>query len=171
MTTEREKATIVAEVALAKMANDPDSDLAILARQFQRSMQRETFLVGIAESLVEMAREVFDRLDESEPGVSKSKAALTRITSTLKRVYPGNGKRGPIELDVLRAQVELLREVHKLANDSLRSAWQVAERSGRETNWPAFRASLRMSLEASHAAMASLDSTPVHVPTVEKGGR
>lgn len=64
------------------------------------------------------------------------------------------------ELDILRAQVELLREAHELANQALRSAWQVAEREGKETNWSGHRAQLRASLEASHAAMNSLTSTP-----------
>lgn len=61
---------------------------------------------------------------------------------------------------MLRAQVELLREAHTLANDALRSAWQVAMRDGKETNWPAFRATLRASLDASHAAMDALRSAP-----------
>lgn len=64
------------------------------------------------------------------------------------------------ELDILRAWVELLREAHTLANDALRSAWSVAEREGRETNWQGYRAVLRASLDASHAAMAALSSAP-----------
>lgn len=60
------------------------------------------------------------------------------------------------ELEVMTARVELLREAHTLANDALRSAWQVAERDGRNTNWPMFRSTLRASLEASHAAAAAL---------------
>jgi hypothetical protein len=64
------------------------------------------------------------------------------------------------ELDLLRAQVELLREAHTLANQALRSAWQIAEREGRETNWAGHRAQLRESLDASHAAMAALSATP-----------
>ncbi len=59
-------------------------------------------------------------------------------------------------LAIMEARVELLREAHTLANQALRSAWCVAERDGQETNWPAFRASLRASLEASHAALAAL---------------
>jgi hypothetical protein len=66
----------------------------------------------------------------------------------------------PTELEILRAQVELLREAHTFANGALRSAWQVAERDGRETNWPSFRESLRASLEASHAAINALASIP-----------
>lgn len=64
------------------------------------------------------------------------------------------------ELEILRARVELLREAHTLANEALRSAMAVAEREGRDTNWPDYRAMLRASLEASHAAMAALDSAP-----------
>lgn len=64
------------------------------------------------------------------------------------------------ELEILRARVELLREAHQLANQALRSAWAVAERDGKETNWPGHREQLRASLDASHAAMAALDSAP-----------
>lgn len=60
------------------------------------------------------------------------------------------------EVNVLRAQVQLLAEAHELANQALRSAWEVAEREGRRTNWPAFRATLSMSLDASHATMDAL---------------
>jgi hypothetical protein len=70
----------------------------------------------------------------------------------------------PTELEILRAQVELLREAHTLANGALRSAWQVAERDGLETNWPGFRACLRESLDASHAAINALASIPPHKP-------
>lgn len=64
------------------------------------------------------------------------------------------------ENEILRARVELLREAHDLANQALRSAWQIAEREGREINWESFRGVLRASLDASHAAMASLRATP-----------
>lgn len=74
------------------------------------------------------------------------------------------------ETDILKAQVELLREAHTEANQALRSAWEIAERDGRETNWAGHRAQLRASLEASHAAMAALRATlPIcpfcHKPT------
>lgn len=68
------------------------------------------------------------------------------------------------ELEILRAQVEVLREAHTLANGALRSAWQVAERDGRETNWSGFRTSLRASLDASHAAINCLASIPNAIP-------
>lgn len=67
------------------------------------------------------------------------------------------------ELEILRARVELLREAHSLANEALRSAWSIAEREGRDVNWAGHRAQLRASLEASHAAMAALDSAPRQV--------
>jgi hypothetical protein len=66
----------------------------------------------------------------------------------------------PTETEVFRAQVALLREAHDLANQALRSAWSVAEREGRETNWPGHRAQLRASLDASHAALQCLSSIP-----------
>jgi hypothetical protein len=59
------------------------------------------------------------------------------------------------EIEILKAQVELLREAHTLANEALRSSWAIAERNGECTNWPAHRSQLRASLEASHAAMDS----------------
>lgn len=64
------------------------------------------------------------------------------------------------DFDILAARVELLREAHDLANGALRSSMSVAERDGRETNWPAYRATLRASLEASHAAINALISAP-----------
>lgn len=60
------------------------------------------------------------------------------------------------ELEILRAQVKLLRECHEEANQALRSAMAVAEREGKETNWPAYRETLRASLDVSFAAMAAL---------------
>lgn len=65
------------------------------------------------------------------------------------------------ELDILKARVELLRGAHTLANGALRSAWQIADRNGRNTNWAGFREQLRMSLDASHAALNALNATPV----------
>ena len=69
---------------------------------------------------------------------------------------------------VLSAQVELLKEAHELANGSLRSALAIAERNGEKTNWPSFRETLRMSLEASHAAMASINATAVRARSAGK---
>ncbi len=43
-----------------------------------------------------------------------------------------------------------------MANGPLRTAMAIAERNGRETNWSGFREALRMSLEASHAAINAL---------------
>lgn len=60
------------------------------------------------------------------------------------------------EVHVLMAQVQLLKEAHTAANDALRSAWQVSEREGKETNWCGHREQVRYSLDVSHAAMASL---------------
>lgn len=62
----------------------------------------------------------------------------------------------PTELAILRAKVKLLEEAHLAANQALRSAWQIAKRDGRDTNWAGFRASVRYSLEVSHAALAAL---------------
>lgn len=73
----------------------------------------------------------------------------------------------PTELEILRAQVEVLREAHELANGVLRSAWQIAEREGRSTNWQAFRAALMPSLEASHHAMNLLKSVPPALPNTD----
>lgn len=71
------------------------------------------------------------------------------------------------EVAILRAQVELLREAHQLANEALRSAWSIAEREGATTNWAGHRAQLRASLDASHAAMACLNATPPQVPPTQ----
>lgn len=74
------------------------------------------------------------------------------------------------EVEILRARVELLREAHQMANEALRSAWSIAERDGRETNWAGHRAQLRASLDASHAAMAAIMSAPRPSPFFECPG-
>lgn len=68
------------------------------------------------------------------------------------------------DLEILRAQIAVLREVHDLANSALRSALSVAEREGVQTNWPAFKATIRASLDASHAAMDAIRSIPIYQP-------
>jgi hypothetical protein len=60
------------------------------------------------------------------------------------------------EVEVLRAQVKLLEEAHTECNDALRSAMEVAKRDGRQTNWPAFRESIRYALELSHTVINAL---------------
>lgn len=55
--------------------------------------------------------------------------------------------------DVLAAEVRKLRTALKDANDLCRSAYQVAIREGRETNWPAFRDCLSESLDRQHRVM------------------
>ena len=67
----------------------------------------------------------------------------------------------PTEVEILRAQVKLMRECHDTADQILRSAMSIAERDGRETNWPAFRAQLRFALDTyfvARQAFASADS-------------
>lgn len=63
------------------------------------------------------------------------------------------------ELEILRAQVELLRECHETAEQALRSAMPIAERDGRETNWSGHRAQLRHALDTYFAARQSFNST------------
>jgi len=46
-----------------------------------------------------------------------------------------------------------MRQAPEHANGLCRSAFQIAERDGKETNWIAFRACLRESLEIQHAVM------------------
>ena len=58
----------------------------------------------------------------------------------------------PSELEILRAQVKLMRECHEEADQVLRSAMSIAERDGMETNWPAFRAKLRFVLDTYYVA-------------------
>lgn len=58
--------------------------------------------------------------------------------------------------EILRAQVELLRECFELSQQAIRSACAVAEREGRETNWPAYRAMLRHAAETNHVALNAL---------------
>ena len=64
----------------------------------------------------------------------------------------------PTELEMLRAQVELLRECHETAEQALRSAMSVAERDGRETNWSGHRAQLRHALDTYFAARQCFES-------------
>jgi hypothetical protein len=67
-------------------------------------------------------------------------------------------KQAAAEIQMLRARVMLLREAHDLANQALRSAWAVAEREGRDTNWAGHREQLDASLDASHAALATFSN-------------
>lgn len=66
----------------------------------------------------------------------------------------------PTELDILRAQVELLRECHDTAEQALRSAMSIADREGRETNWSGHRAQLRHALDTYWAARQCFNSIP-----------
>lgn len=108
-------------------------------------------------------------LHEAGIVIRDESAEIGRLRKTLQQIADVDGERpatlfcfspeaAMTELDILRAQVELLREAHVLANEALRSAWEVAEREGKNTNWLGHRAQLRVSLEASHAAMAALTS-------------
>ena len=47
-----------------------------------------------------------------------------------------------------RAEAEI-----KESNDLLRSAWMIAKRDGKDTNWEAFRGQLNIALERQHAMM------------------
>ena len=47
------------------------------------------------------------------------------------------------------ASMKMLAE----ANELLRSAWQIANRGGKETDWPAWRAKLEESLKRQHDAL------------------
>jgi hypothetical protein len=49
----------------------------------------------------------------------------------------------PTEVEILRAQVKLMRECHDEAESILRSTLSIAERDGRDTNWKDFRARVR----------------------------
>lgn len=66
----------------------------------------------------------------------------------------------PTEVEILRAQVELLRECHNFADEALRSAWSIAERDGKNTYWEGHRAQLRAALDAHHAARQCFASIP-----------
>ena len=55
--------------------------------------------------------------------------------------------------DVLAAEVRKLRAALQDANDLCRSAYQVAVREGRETNWNAFRDCLSESLDRQNRVM------------------
>ena len=55
--------------------------------------------------------------------------------------------------DVLAAEVRKLRAALRDANDLCRSAYQVAIREGRETNWSSFRDCLSESLDRQHRVM------------------
>jgi len=57
------------------------------------------------------------------------------------------------ERDTLRAELASVRAALKLANDSCRSAYQVAARRGIETNWDALQFSLQASLREQHKVM------------------
>lgn len=58
----------------------------------------------------------------------------------------------PTEIEILRAQVKLLRECHDAAEQALKSAMSIADRSGSGTNWSGHRAQLRHALDTYWAA-------------------
>lgn len=58
----------------------------------------------------------------------------------------------PIE-DQLKAENERLMEEIKQSNSLLRSAFMIAKRDGKETNWEAFRGQLDIALERQHKMM------------------
>lgn len=66
--------------------------------------------------------------------------------------------------DILSAQVKLLRECHDEADSILRSAMAIAERDGRETNWPTFRAQLRFVLDTYFVARQAFASAERNEP-------
>ena len=68
-----------------------------------------------------------------------------------------------VNTDELLKERDRLQAALKDANDLCRSAYQVAKRNGRKTNWPAFRDCLRESLERQHAVM--------YPPNKDSGGR
>lgn len=57
------------------------------------------------------------------------------------------------ERDQLRAENERLMEEIKQSNSLLRSAFMIAKRDGKETNWEAFRGQLDIALERQHKMM------------------
>jgi hypothetical protein len=63
--------------------------------------------------------------------------------------------------EVLKAQVELLRECNENADQALRSSMSVAEREGAQTNWPPYRAMLRHALDTYYTARQALQAMPV----------
>jgi hypothetical protein len=70
----------------------------------------------------------------------------------------------PSEVEILRAQVKLMRECHDTAEQALRSAMSIAERDGRETNWNSHRAQLLHALDTYYVARQAFcvaDRNPV----------
>lgn len=60
-----------------------------------------------------------------------------------------------VTFEMLTALVALLKECHDASNGALRSAMEIANRDGKDTNWAGHRAQLRHALEVHHAAAAS----------------
>jgi hypothetical protein len=58
----------------------------------------------------------------------------------------------PTEVEILRAQVALMRECHDTAEQALKSAMSIAERDGLGTNWGGHRVQLRHALDTYYAA-------------------
>jgi len=52
---------------------------------------------------------------------------------------------------------EMMEAEIKASNDLLRSAWMIAKRDGKDTNWEAFREQLNSALERQHAMMYGKD--------------
>lgn len=76
----------------------------------------------------------------------------------------------PSELEILRAQVELLRECHNMADEALRSAHAIAKRRGINTYWDGHIAQLGAALDAYYAARQCFASIPPRNLLQEKQG-
>lgn len=59
-------------------------------------------------------------------------------------------------LERANAQITLLTEAHSIAGEANRSAWQIAERDGQDTNWEGHRKQLMHALETSHEALSAI---------------
>jgi len=77
----------------------------------------------------------------------------------------------PSEVEILRAQVELLREAHDMASQALRSSMSIAEREGKDTHWSGHRAQVRAALDAYFAADDCFRSIPrADIQSSDRGG-
>lgn len=87
MSEEREidRATLLASKILDDARRDPDDDLALMCRQFQRSREREAILRNMLVTAVTLIDGLLEAMDMPDiPAVQRGRAVAARIRASLE---------------------------------------------------------------------------------------
>lgn len=121
--------------------------------------------LAVVEEELAKARKIIAAYREDERELEEAQEALRRCC-----IASGNGDPAESEgtspetiaivvereltaLAACKAEVEALRGILTTSNDICRSMSSIADRDGRNTNWPAFRSRLSLALNAQHSAL------------------